>query len=455
MTTTKFEAWRKAADQGNADAQHHLGFMYRDGQGVPQDDVEAVKWYRKAADQGNVDAQFNLGFMYYEGRGVPLDYAEAVKWWRKAADQGNAGCQGNLGFMYDKGRGVPQDYAEAMKWYRKAADQGDAHAQIHLAELQFHRGGLSPSVPSGSSAPHRADSIGNGEPASDGSLPSNDSITTFLTNAFAGFVGLDSVRDTLFRQASYIEIQKRRAKEGFSVVAPPSRHLVFLGNAGTGKTEIARVVAGLYHQLGLLKTAKLVETDRAGLVAPYIGQTALQTKEVVESALGGVLFIDEAYSLARGGDWDFGREAVETLLKLMEDHRDDLIVIVAGYENEMNAFINLNPGLASRFNRTIHFPDYTDHELVAIFKKLCNRNSYVVSESICQRLRVVFAREIESQRPRFGNARYVRNLFERTVEAQAHRLYTSGNVSTPDLTSVMQADIEEALGEPLPAAPLD
>lgn len=284
----------------------------------------------------------------------------------------------------------------------------------------------------------------------DTTVGGNDSITKYLEDAFAGFVGLESVRDEVFRQASYIQVQKLRAEQGLRVPTSPSRHLVFLGNPGTGKTAIARIIAGLYHRLGIFKTDKVIETDRAGLVAAYIGQTALKTREIVESALGGILFIDEAYALARGDDEDFGKEAIETLLKMMEDHRDELVVIVAGYEAEMDSFIKLNPGLESRFNRYIRFPNYTPEELLTIFVNLCNGHSYVASETIYYGLRAIFDREIQAQRQRFSNARYVRNLFEKVIEAQAYRLYTSSNTAQTDLQTIMPSDVESALGEALP-----
>ena len=263
-------------------------------------------------------------------------------------------------------------------------------------------------------------------------------------------MGLDSVRDEVFRQASYIQIQKLRAGNGLPVLASPSRHLIFLGNPGTGKTTIARIIAALYNRLGILESDRVVETDRAGLVAAYIGQTALKTKAVVESALGGVLFIDEAYTLARGGNDDFGKEAIDTILKMMEDHRDELAVIVAGYESEMDPFIKSNPGLASRFNRYIRFPDFAPDELLMIFSQMCQRNSYILNDAIYRGLQIIFVRETKVPQHNFSNARYVRNLFERVIEAQAHRLITSGRTSAMDLQTITLADVESALGERLP-----
>ena len=196
-----------------------------------------------------------------------------------------------------------------------------------------------------------------------------------------------------------------------------TRHLIFNGNPGTGKTTVARLVGGIYRALGLLSKGQLVEVDRSELVAGYLGQTAMKTAEVVKSAIGGVLFIDEAYSLA--GD-QYGQEAIDTLVKEMEDNRGDLVVIVAGYPVPMAVFIGQNPGLESRFRTEIDFPDYTDEELVDIFGLMADGAAYDVDDAVLQRLRELLA-EVE-RGPSFGNARYVRNLLEAAIGRHAWRL---------------------------------
>jgi len=423
--------FRLAADQGDKFAQYNLAFAFTNGHGLSASPKDAVRWYQKAAEQGMPQAQCELGLIYEHGLGVPVDHEKSVYWSRLAAEQHYAEACCNLGWMYENGLGVAQDLERAQHWYEEAVKQEFAQAKDRLSALRERRTRLQP-------IPER-------------NLRSDESVAEYLESAFADFVGLEAVRQEVFRQASYIQVQKLRAQQGLRVPNWPSRHLVFLGNPGTGKTTMARIIAGLYQRLGILKTDKVVETDRSGLVAAYVGQTAIKTRALVESALGGVLFIDEAYALARESGQDFGHEAIETLLKLMEDHRDDLVVIVAGYTEEMDHFINANPGLASRFNRYINFPDYTPAELLKIFLNLCSKHSYELSSSTHHGLQTIFGREIQLQRERFSNARYVRNLFEKIIEAQAQRVIALPNASKSDLQAILAADVEQGLGEPLAA----
>ena len=204
--------------------------------------------------------------------------------------------------------------------------------------------------------------------------------------------------------ANLLQIQRLRRKRNLPV-AESSRHLVFTGNPGTGKTTVARLLADLYWELEVVAQGQLIETDRAGLVAGYVGQTAIKVTTVFTSALGGVLLIDEAYALAQGGADDFGHEAISTLVKLVEDHRDDVVVIAAGYPEEMEEFIDSNPGLRSRFPKTIHFPDYTDDELVQIFESLCAQNKYQCDDAGRAKLKAFFAAQARTSRLRQRTAR--------------------------------------------------
>ena len=219
-----------------------------------------------------------------------------------------------------------------------------------------------------------------------------------------------------------------------------SLHMVFLGNPGTGKTTVARLMAGLYAAIGALSKGQLVEVDRSGLVAGYVGQTALKTQEVIQSALGGVLFIDEAYSLASGGENDFGREAIETLLKAMEDHRDDLVVIVAGYDEPMEKFINSNPGLQSRFNKYLYFPDYNGEELMAMFRMRCKKNGYRLTEEAETYAKEFFEDMYKNRDDNFGNGRDVRNRFEDIISRQANRLAAMEAPTKDDLMTITKED---------------
>jgi len=254
-------------------------------------------------------------------------------------------------------------------------------------------------------------------------------------------IGLDEVKKDVKSLVNLMKVRQLRKEQGLPV-PPMSLHLVFIGNPGTGKTTVARILGGLYAAIGVLSRGQLVEVDRSGLVAGYVGQTAIKTKEVIDSALGGVLFIDEAYSLAAGGENDFGREAIEILLKAMEDHRDDLVVIVAGYEKPMEKFLDSNPGLASRFNKYFYFPDYNGEELFTIFKKLCEKNSYQLTPEAEEYAKRYFDTLYENRDENFGNGRDVRNWFEDMVVRQADRVAAMESPAREDLITVLPEDLK-------------
>ena len=254
------------------------------------------------------------------------------------------------------------------------------------------------------------------------------------------YIGLGEVKREVNNLINMATVFKRREETGLPN-ADFSLHMVFTGNPGTGKTMIARLMARVYRSLGILSKGQLVEVDRSGLVAGYVGQTAIKTSKVIEKALGGVLFIDEAYALNGKGDNDFGQEAIDTLLKAMEDHRDDLVVIVAGYDGLMDEFIHSNPGLESRFNRFLHFADYTAEELLAIFRMQCEKGCYILEPEAEAPLRSLLERRM-ADAASFGNARGVRNLFEQILVRQAGRLAGQASVNREDLTRITAADVE-------------
>jgi hypothetical protein len=253
-----------------------------------------------------------------------------------------------------------------------------------------------------------------------------------------GLIGLDHVKTEVRRLTSLLRVQQLRAEHDLPVIET-SRHLVFVGNPGTGKTTVARLLSELYRSLDVLSSGHLVETDRADLVAGFVGQTATKTRAMLDAALGGTLLIDEAYALARGGENDFGREAIDTLVKFMEDHRDDLAVIVAGYPAEMRQLIETNPGLESRFARTLDFPDYTTDELIAIFRLVAGKHEYHLDEDAEIRLRDVI--EAEPRGRGFGNARFTRNVFEQAVAMHAVRLTDVASPTRDQLTTLEPDDI--------------
>ena len=256
-----------------------------------------------------------------------------------------------------------------------------------------------------------------------------------------GLVGLAPVKRQVADLANLVRIRQERERRGMKT-AGVSYHCVFTGNPGTGKTTVARILAGIFRDLGVLKKGHLVETDRSGLVAEFVGQTAVKTNKIIDSALDGVLFIDEAYTLVNGSKEDYGAEAIATLLKRMEDDRDRLVVILAGYTDEMRTFIESNPGLRSRFTRVIEFPDYLAEELEVIFLRLAERNQYTLTTNAMRALRARLAEAVATKDRTFGNGRFARNLFERAIERQATRLADVSDLSSDALEQIAEADIK-------------
>lgn len=262
-----------------------------------------------------------------------------------------------------------------------------------------------------------------------------------VLNKLNDLVGMQNVKDEINTLINFLKVQNMRQKQGLAKVKL-SLHSVFCGPPGTGKTTVARLIGEIYQQLGILSKGHLIETDRSGLVSGYVGQTALKVDEIIKSALDGVLFIDEAYALApENAGKDFGQEAIDTLLKRMEDYRDRLVVIVAGYSDEMSRFINSNPGLKSRFNKYFYFDDYIPEELLDIFEKICDQQHFVITELGKQKLLNKFTEFYTKKDKTFGNGRLVRNIFEKTIERQANRVVKLKDVNKEMMMTLTEEDI--------------
>ena len=281
-------------------------------------------------------------------------------------------------------------------------------------------------------------------------LPESEPTLEELLAELDGLCGLEQVKQDVKSLINLVKVRRLREEAGLPV-PPMSLHLVFLGNPGTGKTTVARLLARLYHAIGVLPKGQLVEVDRSGLVAGFVGQTALKTQEVIQKAIGGVLFIDEAYALVNQDNGnDFGREAVEVLLKNMEDHRKDLVVIVAGYSQLMEKFIHSNPGLESRFNKYFYFEDYDGAQLFTILQSMCAKNGYVLTPEGEALARRELMDLYEDRDENFGNARDVRNLFEQAVARQSDRVARLEAPTREQLMELRPEDLTEPGVAPSP-----
>ncbi len=335
------------------------------------------------------------------------------------ARRGDVFAQALMGQILCEGKYVQQDRENGIGWLRNAAQCNCIYAKELVNEIL--------STP-----------MSNNDSSFDAqqNVPQKNIDNVAELNSL---IGLERVKKDVDSLRNLIKIQAMRKQQGLPNTKV-SYHCVFSGNPGTGKTTVARILAGIYKDLGLLRKGHLVEVDRSKLVGEFVGQTAPKTNKVVDEALDGVLFIDEAYTLVGEGN-DYGSEAIATLLKRMEDDRDRLVVVLAGYTNEIKEFIDSNPGLQSRFNRYIQFDDYSVEELTEIFKRNLKKSGYQIKRDAFEKLRNIINMAVMTKDVNFGNARYVRNLFEKIVQNQANRLARLDSISNEQLTLITVEDI--------------
>ena len=451
------ECYQKAADLGSKKALENIEAIKKDLEKNPQtppssqppvdqktmDDLwnEGVQYYQnnrfdkaleiftKAAELGSDKAQYQTGYMHMNGKGTAQNYSKAVYWLEKSAAQNFVSAFNTLGLCYYNGNGVAKDLYKALDYFEKAAALGHENAKDSAEKLKRYLE-LHPEIK---------------KPLDDHpEIPQTPISQTSISPAeeLNGLIGLDNVKQDVMEMVQLLEYQKKR-KEQNKKTSPVSMHMVFTGNPGTGKTTVARIIAKMYYQLGLIEKPDIVEVDRSDLVAEYIGQTAGKTKKKIEEALGGVLFIDEAYTLVKKGSGnDYGQEAIDTLLKAMEDYRDRLMVIVAGYTEEMSQFINSNPGLKSRFKKVIHFEDYNAQQLCNIFYKLTESDEYTVDDDAKEVLSRHFEKVYRTKGSRFGNGRDVRNLYQDVLTKHVVRVSGENDM---DSDNISKEDVEAAI----------
>lgn len=425
-----------------------MGLWFYDGKQTMRDRLRGLNLLKSASDANVVWAQ-NL-LLYINGMPyVSEDIAdsaivstEATDQMISAAQQGNIFAMTALGQLWYEGKTTPQDKTMAYNLLNNAAQRGCLWAQELLQEYHIGKQQMSEKVDCGGNVMRDLQSKTVSPNILQTSTGSQELPKDYIAE-LNGMIGLERVKKEITSLKNFVTIQKQREAEGLKSMSV-SYHCVFSGNPGTGKTTVARIVAGIYKNLGILKKGHLVEVQRADLVAEYVGQTAPKTNTKIDEALDGVLFIDEAYSLAEGGANDFGMEAINTLLKRMEDDRERLVVILAGYSNEIQVFIDSNPGLESRFNRYIYFEDYTSVELMDIFAFNLRRAQYKIMKDAYEEVFRVISAKIAQKDKNFGNARYVRNLFERIIQRQADRLAQEQKPTKDELCIIKIIDVQNA-----------
>lgn len=383
---------------------------------------EAFRWYKKAAENGNAYGQYNLGWYYEHGTGVKRDLEEAKHWYMEAADRVE-----NAKKRWEKLSGESYDETETDE-DDEDEEVDDDETEIEYEEEEDCEG---EEMDDEDECSNEDDEDETDEDDKDGLDPMEE---------LNGLIGLDSVKKNVEELESFLELQEERQELGLPTT-DMSHHCVFTGNPGTGKTVVARIIARIYYDMGIIESDKLVETDRSGLVGRFLGESAQKTNGIVDSALDGVLFIDEAHNLVSGDDDDYGKEAVATLMKRMEDDRDRLVVIVAGYPDEMRHFLDADPGLKRRFSRTIHFSDYSADELTQIFFKFVNDDEYVCPSNTKEAVVSTIRAMVEFKGKNFGNAGEIRNLYQETIRRMSQRIVNAKRRSKKLLQTILPEDL--------------
>lgn len=444
MTQQAFNQIWQAMSQGDTMAEMVVGVMALEGDVIKQDLTLAMDCIRRQASYNLQWAVEISQYLQANAHNPRIDYhvthclPMSPGALQQIADYGNQ--TRNLfaltlvGVLMYRGEIVPKAEENAIAFLKVAAESGCLWAKEYLSTITENQAAPTPNFSSVFTS-HPNQQTTPSAPSAASSRSSHD-----YMQELNDMIGLGRVKQEVASLRNFVIVQKQREQNGLKGIKV-SYHCVFSGSPGTGKTTVARIVAGIYKDLGILKKGHLVEVQRSDLVAEYEGQTAPKTNKKIDEAMDGVLFIDEAYTLNGGPHDQFGFEAINTLLKRMEDDRDRLVVILAGYSDEIQQFINTNPGLESRFNRYIHFEDYTAEELVRIFAYNLQKAQYVITQEAYRYVQQMIAYKVQHRDGKFGNARYVRNLFEKIIQKQSDRVAHIARPTKEQLCTIMAEDI--------------
>lgn len=452
MTQESINQLWALANANDAMAMAYIGVIVYEGRGVKQDTQQGLAWLRKAANANVLYAKDLLQYIIHvadENTNISQSFllsTNAVQQLELCIQQNSIYAMVFLAEIQYIGVAFVQDKTKAMEYLTKASKLGCILAKEILTDYQTRESSLCNNQASPFDVfkrPNRDFFMSRGQleesNANKHLAPQNNKEDHM--KELNEMIGLSRVKEEVASLRNFVLVQEQRKRQGLKS-NNVSYHCVFSGNPGTGKTTVARIVAGIYKDLGILKKGHLVEVQRSDLVAEYVGQTATKTNAKIDEALDGVLFIDEAYTLAEGGQGDFGQEAINTLLKRMEDDRNRLVVILAGYSNEIQHFIDSNPGLQSRFNRYIHFDDYSYEELMLIFTFNLRKNDFKITQDAFNAVGGIIREQIANKDSKFGNARYIRNMFETVIMKQANRLASCRkNPSKEELMLITLEDI--------------